>query len=378
MEILLYILIGLVTILLALLVVVLVLTLKKKEPVLPELKVDQSETLNQLNFVQKSLSQLKLEMDKAFNERFTAQTEKLSESDQKFLMTMREEIDKKLALLNKDVQDKLKQDAEQGKKTFQEIGERINQIVVANKEVVALGEDVKKLSNVISGGGVKKGKFGEFLLESILEEVYSGTVGLYKMQYSFKDVKPDAVIFLPREKGNMLFIDSKFAYDNYARIYDEEGHLKQEVVKLFKTDLKNKIDEVKDKYIIKGETIDYALCFFPSDEIYHFINVNETLQDLVSYARKNRVVLVSPATIQPTLYTLKSLMIEYKRSQQLLEVNKLLVSLENEFRLLDERYTGFMATFDALINKRGPLDITMKKLDNNFNQIKHNSESEEE
>ena len=141
---------------------------------------------------------------------------------------------------------------------------------------------------------------------------------------------------------------------------------------------KNKIDEVKDKYIIKGETIDYALCFFPSDEIYHFINVNETLQDLVSYARKNRVVLVSPATIQPTLYTLKSLMIEYKRSQQLLEVNKLLVSLENEFRLLDERYTGFMATFDALINKRGPLDITMKKLDNNFNQIKHNSESEEE
>ena len=31
---------------------------------------------------------------------------------------------------------------------------------------------------------------------------------------------------------------------------------------------KGKIDEISSKYIVKGLTADYALCYFPSDEIY--------------------------------------------------------------------------------------------------------------
>lgn len=374
MEILLYILIGLVTILLGLLIVVLLLTLKKKEPVMPELKVDQSETLNQLNFVQNSLSQLKLEMDKAFNDRFLAQTEKLSESDQKFLNTMREEFDSKLAKLNKSVEEKLRADNESGQKTFKELGIQIQKIVDANKEVVALGEDVKKLNEVISGGGARKGKFGEFLLESILDEVYAGTTGMFSTQYTLNGVRPDAVIFLPRDKSNLLAIDAKFAYDNFARIYDENNQVVESYKKAFKNDVKAKIDEIKSKYIIKGQTIEYALCFFPSDDIYQFINTDKDFTDIISHARKHNVVLVSPATLQPTLHTLKSLMIEYRRSQKLEEINKLLLALAKDFHLLEERYKSFMDTLKALNNKKEPLDTTVDKLVTRFNNIKMNNE----
>ncbi|MFA5659930.1 MAG: DNA recombination protein RmuC [Bacilli bacterium] len=374
MEILLYILIGLVTILLGLLIVVLLLTLKKKEPVMPELKVDQSETLNQLNFVQNSLSQLKLEMDKAFNERFLAQTEKLSESDQKFLNTMREEFDSKLAKLNKSVEEKLRADNESGQKTFKELGIQIQKIVDANKEVVALGEDVKKLNEVISGGGARKGKFGEFLLESILDEVYAGTTGMFSTQYTLNGVRPDAVIFLPRDKSNLLAIDAKFAYDNFARIYDENNQVVESYKKAFKNDVKAKIDEIKSKYIIKGQTIEYALCFFPSDDIYQFINTDKDFTDIISHARKHNVVLVSPATLQPTLHTLKALMIEYRRSQKLEEINKLLLALAKDFHLLEERYKSFMDTLKALNNKKEPLDTTVDKLVTRFNNIKMNNE----
>lgn len=374
MEILLYILIGLVTILLGLLIVVLLLTLKKKEPVMPELKVDQSETLNQLNFVQNSLSQLKLEMDKAFNDRFLAQTEKLSESDQKFLNTMREEFDSKLAKLNKSVEEKLRADNESGQKTFKELGIQIQKIVDANKEVVALGEDVKKLNEVISGGGARKGKFGEFLLESILDEVYAGTTGMFSTQYTLNGVRPDAVIFLPRDKSNLLAIDAKFAYDNFARIYDENNQVVESYKKAFKNDVKAKIDEIKSKYIIKGQTIEYALCFFPSDDIYQFINTDKDFTDIISHARKHNVVLVSPATLQPTLHTLKALMIEYRRSQKLEEINKLLLALAKDFHLLEERYKSFMDTLKALNNKKEPLDTTVDKLVTRFNNIKMNNE----
>lgn len=379
MDFLLYILLALVGILLILIIVLLVLALKpKKEVVLPEIKVDQQETLTQLHFVQKSLAQLKLEMDKAFEERFSAQTEKLSESDTKFLNTMRDEIDKKLANLNKEMQEKLKLDAEKGETTFKNLGTQIQQIVEANKEVVSLGEDVKKLNQVITGGGARKGQFGEFLLENILEEVYDGATNMYATQYSLDGVRADAVIFLPRATANILCIDAKFSYDNFARIYDENNNVIESYKKLFKTDVKARIDEVKNKYIIKGKTIDYALCFFPSDEIYQFINSDKDFVDTVKYARKNSVVLVSPSTLQPTLHTLKALMIEYKRSQKLAEVNKMIIALEKEFKLLEERYTGFMATFDALVNKRGPLDITVNKLNKQFDNVKLSSEQEEE
>lgn len=381
MDFLLYILIALVSLLLIGVIILIIMAFKKKAPALDlkEITVDQSETLTQLNFVQNSVANLRAEMDKAFLERFNAQTEKLSESDQKFLKSMREEIDNKLALLNKDVQEKLRLDAEKGEKTFTELGKKMQEIVEANKEVINLGEDVKKLNTVISGGGAKRGKFGEFLLESILEEVYEGTTGLYQTQFTLKGgARTDAAIFLPRDKASLLCIDAKFAYDNYAKMFDENHQVINEFRKAFKADVKARIDEVKDKYIVKGETIDYALCFFPSDEIYHFINTESDFKDIVTYARKHNVVLVSPATLQPTLHTLKALMIEYKRSQKLLEVNKLIIALAKEFKYLEERYNGFMTTFNALINKKDTLDITVGKLVRQFDRIKDDSEIEEE
>ena len=378
MENLLYTLIALVSALIVMVIVFFFIMLLRKKPETSKVVVDQDETLTQLNFVQKELASLKLEMDKAFDARFSAQTEKLSESDAKFLKTMREEIDNKLQVLNKNVEDKLRKDAEQGEKTFADLGKRLQAIVEANKEVVSLGDDVKKLSEVISGGGARKGKFGEFLLENILDEVYDGTTNMFSTQYSFNGVRPDAVIFLPRDKGNLLCIDAKFAYDNYARIYDEDGQIIDSYRKLFKSDVKTKIDEIKNKYIIKGQTIDYALCFFPSDDIYQFINTEEDFKDLVTYARRHNVILVSPSTLQPTLHTLKALVIEYRRSEKLAEVNAMLISLAKDFKLLDERYRGFMQTYDALLNKRGPLDITVNKLANQFDRIVGDSNFDEE
>ncbi len=378
MEPLLYVLIVLVSVLLILLVINLVIVIKRKPAATGDVKVDQKETLTQLNFVQKELANLKLEMDKAFESRFSAQTEKLSESDARFLKEMREELDNKLALLNKSVETKLRLDAEKGEKTFEDLGKKMQEIVTANKEVISLGEDVKKLNEVISGGGARKGKFGEFLLESILEEVYAGTVNMYSTQHSINGVRPDAVIFLPREKGNLLCIDAKFAYDNFARMQDEDGNINESYRKQFKADVKTKIDEIKNKYIIKGETIDYALCFFPSDDIFQFIHTAEDFKDIVAYARRHNVVLVSPSTLQPTLHTLKALMIEFRRSQKLAEVNEMIIQLARDFKLLEDRYNGFMQTYDALLNKRGPLDITVNKLTKQFSQIKDDSEINED
>ena len=63
----------------------------------------------------------------------------------------------------------------------------------------------------------------------------------------------------------MLPIDSKFSLENYNKIINETNPAeKEKLEKLFKQDLKNRIDETS-KYIRPNEdTTDFAFMFIPS------------------------------------------------------------------------------------------------------------------
>ena len=50
------------------------------------------------------------------------------------------------------------------------------------------------------------------------------------------------------------------------KINNQRG--KSRVLKLFKSDIMNHVLDVKNKYIIPGETSDIALIFIPSEQIY--------------------------------------------------------------------------------------------------------------
>ena len=84
----------------------------------------------------------------------------------------------------------------------------------------------------------------------------------YKLQYKFKDGEiVDAVIFV---KDKIIPIDSKFSLENYNRIVDEkEPTRREELEKVFKQDLKNRIEETS-KYIRPAEEQwILPLCLFP-------------------------------------------------------------------------------------------------------------------
>lgn len=379
MEPLLYLLIGLVSVLLIAVILTLVIIIKKgrvNETVPLDFKVDNTEMINRINYIQDKISKLQLELSDSFNQKFTHQTEKLTENDSNFAREMRKEIEERLRKLNEDVQKKLTEDTKLNQDTFENIGQKMQALVKANEELKELGTDVKELRKVISGENQKRGKFGEFLLESILEEVFANTNNLYSTQYTLNGVRPDAVIYLPRQQENILCIDAKFPYTNFANIFDENDQERLDIKKIFKEDVKKKIDEISSKYIVKGLTTDYALCFFPSDEIYQYIN--HEFMDLVKHSRKQKVILVSPSTLQPTLHTMKSLMIEYRRSEKLKEVNTLIAYLADEFRRFQERWDRLSAQIDTVRKTKEELDITVNKLTTRFTKIKNDSDYEEE
>jgi DNA recombination protein RmuC len=219
----------------------------------------------------------------------------------------------------------------QSSKLVSDVSRDLTELKETNKQVVGVTDELKTLQNILQNPK-QRGVLGEYYLESVLENVLPPD--RYKMQYAFNDGQiVDAAILL--EDHKILPVDSKFSLENYNRLVEEktkEG--RDRLVKLFKADLKARIDETA-KYIRPDEdTLDHAFMFIPSEAIYYDLLVNKIgstevgARDLIEYAfREKHVVIVSPTTflayLQTVMQGLRSLQIEHKAKEIQKNVSKL-------------------------------------------------------
>jgi DNA recombination protein RmuC len=200
-------------------------------------------------------------------------------------------------------------------------------VQATNQNVVKVAEQLQSLQNVLQNPK-QRGVLGEYYLETVLKNILPP--GAFELQHRFADGEiADAVIVLGKDPSGsraskLLPVDSKFSLENYNRIINTtDAHERERLEKLFKQDLKNRIDETA-KYIRPGEgTMDFAFMFIPSEAIYYDLLVNQvgavktSTKDLIEYAfRDKRVIIVSPtsfmAYLQTVLQGLRALQIEEK------------------------------------------------------------------
>lgn len=229
-----------------------------------------------------------------------------------------ENINDKLNRSQTEMTKSIQEQFAQSSKIIAEVTSRLTKLDETNKRVVDVADELKTLQNVLQNPK-QRGGLGEYYLDTVLGNVLPK--GIYELQYKFKDGEiVDAVIKL--DKGRMIPIDSKFSLENYNRLIEEKDKTQREALaKLFKQDLKSRIDETS-KYIRPSEnTLDYAFMFIPSEAIYYDLlanNVGATgtnARDLIEYAFiDKKVIIVSPTTLLAYLQTvmqgLKSLQIE--------------------------------------------------------------------
>lgn len=206
----------------------------------------------------------------------------------------------------------------QSAKIIADVTQRLTKLDETNKRVVDVADELKVLQNVLQNPK-QRGGLGEYYLDTVLGNVLPA--GVYELQYKFKDGEiVDAVVKL--DKGRLIPIDSKFTLENYNRMVEEKDKTRKEAIaKLFRQDLKNRIDETA-KYIRPNEdTLDYAFMFIPSEAIYYDLLVNNVgstganTRALLEYAFiDKKVIIVSPTTLLAYLQTvmqgLRSLQIE--------------------------------------------------------------------
>lgn len=214
-------------------------------------------------------------------------------------------------------------------KLISDVTQRLAKLDDTNKRVVDVADELKTLQNVLQNPK-QRGVFGEYYLESVLDNVLS--VGQYQMQYRFRDGETaDAVIFL--DKNQILPVDSKFSLENYNRMIEASGSERDKYLAKVKVDLKSRIDETS-KYIRPSEgTMDFAFMFIPSESLYYDLLINNvgtggSSRDLIEYAfRDKHVIITSPtsfmAYLQTVLHGLRSLQIEEQAKDIQVRVGKL-------------------------------------------------------
>lgn len=243
----------------------------------------------------------------------------VQDGDDKTRKSLQDQLDKmtkQLAEHQKGSLDTLQKQFGQSAKIIEEVTKKLTMLDETNKQVVGFAEQMKSLENILKNPK-QRGILGEYLLESLLGNILAPEQ--FQMQYKFKNGEiVDSVIFF---KDKIIPIDAKFSLEKYNMIMQENDKRRREQLeKEFKVDLKNRIDETS-KYIRPIEnTTDFAFMFIPAEGIYYNLlvynvgTVEVNTQDLVEYAFKKHVIIVSPtsffAYLETVLQGLKALKME--------------------------------------------------------------------
>ena len=271
-------------------------------------------------------------------------------------------VSDKLERSNQAVSTSVQKQLSESSKLVSDVTQRLAKLDETNRRVVDVATELKTLQNVLSNPK-QRGVFGEFYLESVLDNVLPPSQ--FKMQYAFKDGEiVDAAIFL--DKGKVLPVDSKFSLENYNRMIEAEDKVQRDaLLAKVKADLKGRIDETA-KYIRPQEgTMDFAFMFIPSESLYYDLLINNvgtggSSRDLIEYAfRDKRVIIVSPtsflAYLQTVLQGLRSLQIEEQARDIQVRVGLLGVHIKK---------------FDELLNKMGKsLSTTVNHYNNSYKEL---------
>jgi DNA recombination protein RmuC len=260
-----------------------------------------------------------------------------------------EEVGKRVEVLTKNTDDRLKEISGQVDKrltegfekttaTFADVVKRLALIDEAQKKITELSLDVVSLQEVLSDKR-SRGAFGEVQLNSLIRNVLPESH--FALQFKLSNDKVvDCMLFLPQPTGNVA-IDAKFPLEAFQRMTDLSASEteRKSAERQFKADIRKHIQDIAEKYIIRGETADGAVMFIPAEAVFAEIQAHH--MDLVQESHQRRVWMVSPTTFMAILNTARAVIKDEATREQVHIIQAHLGELAKDF-------TRFQARMDKL------------------------------
>ncbi len=193
-----------------------------------------------------------------------------------------------------------------------------------------IGRSMKELQDFLKSPKLR-GNIGEQVLKDLISQMFPKNS--FHLQYQFKSgEKVDVAI---QTDAGILPIDAKFPMENFQKMTKAENKTERESIeKDFIRDIKKHIDAIAKKYILPDEgTMDFALLYVPSESVYYEV-VNNV--DIMEYAKRNRIYIVSPSTLYAHLQTILLSFEGKKIEAHAKDVFRLLQALQIDYEKVDE------------------------------------------
>ncbi len=262
---------------------------------------------------------------------------KTDENLLEWLKNMQGSIDKTNTTLN----EAMRSSSTEMTKVLQENSKQLNDRLTKAAEVIRevshevgqmseIGRNMRELQDFLKNPKLR-GNIGEQVLKDLITQMFPKNS--FHLQYEFRSGdKVDAAI---QTDAGILPIDSKFPMENFQKMVKAQNDTEKETAKKeFIRDIKKHIDAISKKYILPDEgTMDFALMYVPSESVYYEL---VGIEDIIDYARKSRVYVVSPNTLYAHLQTILLSFEGKKIESRTKEIHKLLRTLQMDHEKVNE------------------------------------------
>ena len=205
-------------------------------------------------------------------------------------------------------------------------------------------DPLDKLKRYLSGGTLA-GKFGEWSLEAIVQDIFPPSQFEKNAEViSGSGKRVEIVLKMP--EGLLLPIDAKFPsglYDNYlAAIENGDERLVKKTIDDIRRHVIKDATDIKEKYIQTGTTIDLGVMYIPSESLMQLIDAIDNLREQIF--RDSRVLIMGPNSLAAYL-------ISVHMGFRTLALNERASEIMEEFGKLKKEFEKFGSSTDDLIKK---------------------------
>ncbi|MDB4237751.1 DNA recombination protein RmuC [Gammaproteobacteria bacterium] len=212
------------------------------------------------------------------------------------------------------------------------------------KDIQSFHDPLDKLKRYLSGGTLA-GKFGEWSLEAIVQDIFPPSQFEKNAEVITGSGKRVEIV-LKMPEGLLLPIDAKFPsglYDNYLASIQQsdEKSVKKSIDDIRRHVIKDAID-IKEKYVQTGITIDLGVMYIPSESLMQLIDSIDNLREQIF--RDSRVLIMGPNSLAAYL-------ISVHMGFRTLALNERAGEIMEEFGKLKKEFEKFSSSTDDLLKK---------------------------
>lgn len=322
----------------------------------------------------------KLEFEQIANKILEEKSEKFTLVNQTNLKSILEPFQEKIS----DLKNKVHQTYDKESKERFSLGEKVKELAELNQQI---SQEAKRLTKALKGESKTQGRWGEMILESILEksglekgkqyfleqELKDADNKALHSEFSGKKMRPDAIVVFPDQRN--VIIDSKVSLTAYAELIDQnDSEIYQQKLKKHLDSIKNHVLQLSQKgYDDYQNTLDFVMMFIPSEPAY--ITAMQADANLWNFAYEKRILLLNPSNLITSLKLVADLWKREYQSRNAIEIaergaklyDKFVGFIENMEKIgksLDQTHNTYKEAYKQLCTGNDNLVLQTDKLKN--------------